>query len=333
MAGTTFSLKLMTHEQVIDRFINGQRALGTYVRASEDRLYSRIPHGYSPYGNPAYGTPRGQTTLAVRLQDGSILANGAQLGWPMRRHQTRMLQALEDAQVRFSVIPFHSIIAALTDGKEQTWSEALIPIDRLQKDVSVVVPSAGEHWKEVVEKDDKGVEHTSRIHTLGDSVVRISQRFYVSSVDPTGTGAGMYFLAELPTDRAPQSVDDALNLLKPPAVREAEARGSNVRRQGEWFAVPTERLTSELMRDVESGIAVYGREHTLGRDGHHTLQEAVVYRAGSRKGEVYARGVMQHTRSEHDDLDLGRVRWYRIVHNIGGPSYTLSGSGKTAQFD
>src|SRR5215468_6372324 len=197
----------MTHQQVIERFINGAGAHGTNMHASTDRLYSRIPDRFNRWGSRTAGD--GPATLAVRLKDGSILVNGARLNWPIRRHQSNVLHALESATARFSVIPFHSIAAALTDGKEQTWAEGLIPIEQVQKDVQVVVPSAGEHWKEVVEKDDKGVEHTRQIHTLGDSVVRIAKRYYVSSVDPTGVGAGMYFLAELLCDRAPESVDDA----------------------------------------------------------------------------------------------------------------------------
>jgi hypothetical protein len=115
-------------------------------------------------------------------------------------------------------------------------------------------------------------------------------------------------------------------------VQEAEARGANVRRQGEWFTIPTKFLSSELMRDVERGLAVYRSRHVLGRDGHHELEEAIIYRAGPRKGEVYARGVLRHIRNEHEDLDLGTIRWYLVVHNIQRASYTLSG-GSTAQFD
>jgi len=47
---------------------------------------------------------------------------------------------------------------------------------------------------------------------------------------------------------------------------------------------------------------------------------------------VFARGVLAHTKNEHFDLDLGTIRWYQIVHNIQGASYTLTGKG-TAQFD
>src|SRR2546422_9683917 len=124
----------------------------------------------------------------------------------------------------------------------------------------------------------------------------------------------MYFFAELLTDCPPESLAEALNFLKPKVVREAEARGANVRRQGEWFAIPTKLLTSELMRDVERGVAVYRQRHVLGRDGHHELEEAVIYRGGPRKGEGYARGVLKHTNGEHrsEERRVGkecRSRW------------------------
>jgi len=59
----------------------------------------------------------------------------------------------------------------------------------------------------------------------------------------------------------------------------------------------------------------------------------VIYRVGPRKGEVYARGVLKHTKGEHRDLDLGTIRWHLVVRNIQSASYTLSGGGAVAQFD
>ncbi len=322
----------MQHQQVIDNFIKeGKGGSGPNVKASETMLYTQAPvQRWSQSGG--YETQRQQIPLAVRLKDDSLLANGAALGWPRTRHQRNVLRSLENAHASFGVVPFHSIVAAWTDGEQDDWDEAPIAIPDLQKEVSIVVPSQGERWRTVESKDKYGRKTTKSVHTLGDSVIRVKERFYLSAVDETGYGAGMYFLAELATYQAPASLEDAFNALKPPAVREAEARGADVRRHGEWFAVPTMLLTSELMRDVERGIAVYRLKHVLGRDGHHQLEEAVIYRAGDRKGQVFARGVLTHTEDEHVDLDLGTIRWYQVVHNIQGASYTLTGKG-TAQFD
>jgi len=324
----------MQHQQVIENFINkGTGGRGTYVKADEDVLYSQFPSHYIPYGYHGSGLGGQTTPLAVRLGDDNLLVNGAGLPWPVAGYQTDILQSLERSHRPFGVVPFHSIVAAWTDGEVRDWDEAPIPTKTLQKEVSIAVPSGGEQWREVTEKDKHGQLQTRRVHTLGDSVVRVRDRYYLSAVDETGVGQGMYSLAELQTDRPPATLKDAFDFLKPKVVLEAEARGANVRRQGEWFAIPTKFLTSQLMRDVERGLAVYRARHVLGRDGHHELEEAVIYRVGPRKGEVYARGVLRHTRQEHRDLDLGTIRWHLVVHNIQSASYTLSGGGAMAQFD
>jgi hypothetical protein len=322
----------MKHEHVIENFINKQtEGRGTYLKADADTLHARFPENYRPYGwynSQLAGT---NTLLAVRLEDGGLLVNGAGLPWWMGGYQMQVIRALEQSRNRFSVIPFHSVVAAWTGGATREWDQAPIPIADLKQKVGIVVPSGREQWREVVEKDKQGRPHTRRVHTLGDTVVRVRDHYYLSAVDPTGVGRGMYFLAELHTDHAPQSLADAFDSLKPDAVRKAEAEGRDVKRQGEWFAIPTKRLTSELMRDVERDAAIYRQHHVLGRDGHHEIEEAVIYRAGDRKGEVYARGVFRHTEGEHHNLDLGTIRWHQVVHNNQGASYTLTGS--TAQFD
>ena len=224
------------------------------MKATEDQLYTQIPAVYRPYGHYDWNRVEGQRTpLAVRLSDGSILANGAAMREPMSNHQWDLLNTLEATKSRFGVVPFHSIVAARTGGKFREWDRAPIPIPDFKREVAVVVPSAGEEWREVTERDDKGREHKRRVHTLGDSVIAVRDRYYVSSVDETGLGSGMYFLAELHVDSPPASVEEALNALKPTIVRDAEARGTYVRRQGEWFAVPTKRMTSELLADVARG--------------------------------------------------------------------------------
>jgi hypothetical protein len=325
----------MLHQQVIDNFIHrGTGGKGTYIKADGDVLSSKFPQNYRPWGHWGWRGLDGQSfPLAVRLKDGNLLVNGARLNWPAAGHQQDLLRALQHTPEKFGVVPYHSIVAAWTDGEIRDWNQKPIPTKHLQREVGIVVPSGGERWREVTEKDKHGRVHTRQVHTLGDSVVRVHDRYYVSAVDETGAGAGMYFFAELQTGRPPASLEEAMNALKPKVVREAEARGSAVRRQGEWFAIPTLFRTSELMRDVERGVAVFRQRHVLGRDGHHELEEAVIYRVGPRKGEVYARGVLKHTQGEHHDLDLGTIRWHQVVRNVQSASYTLSGGGTMANFD
>jgi hypothetical protein len=310
------------HWKVIENFVKkGDGGRGTNVVAKEEdgAVYSTYNHSWADRG---IGIP-----LAVRLEDGGFLANGARLSWPSDWHQTLVLRTLEESKVPFGVVPLDSVTAAWTDGKIRNWNQAPFSLKDLRKEVEIVVPSVGERWREVEIKDKYGkVVRTRTVHTLGDSVVRVQDHFYLSGVDETGWwGRGIYFLAELVTDQAPRTFAEALNFLKPKVVQDAEMRGAYVRRQGEWFAIPTKLTTSQLLRDIERGVAVRHENHILGRDGHHRLEEAVIYRFGPQRGEVYARGMLIHIKDEHDPLDLG-FRWHLIVHNVQGASYSLAGN-------
>src|SRR3989442_767947 len=111
---------------------------------------------------------RGRTIpIAVRLGDGNLLVNGARLDGPATGHQSEVLRTLRDAHGTFGVVPFHSIVAAWTDGEVRDWNQAPIPTKDLQREVGVVVPSAGERWQEVAERDKHGRVHMRQIHTFG----------------------------------------------------------------------------------------------------------------------------------------------------------------------
>src|SRR5271169_1277620 len=126
----------MRHQQVIENFIKeGKGGRGTSLKATDDMLHSHVPAREFPWQ-----TREGMDApLAVRLQDGSLLANGAALSWPMSKHQRQVLSALEAAHASFGVVPFHSIVAAWTDGEKDDWDEAPIAISDLQKEVGIVV--------------------------------------------------------------------------------------------------------------------------------------------------------------------------------------------------
>ena len=263
--------------------------------------------------------------LAARLTDGRLLVNGNRVFWPEARYQTDLLRQVEGSGPEFGVVPFDSITAAWTGASVRSWDKAPFSVDTVRRRVRITVPSQGEQWRTVKERDQKGIVRTRQVHTLGESVVRIKDRYYLSTVDETARQSDTYFLIELLTGRAPASFAEAVDLLKPDAVREAEAQGRDVVRQGEWFAIATQMPTSVLMGAVERGMAVFKENHVLGRDGHHKLGQAVIFKVGPRKGDVYARGSMEHTEGDHGDLNLG-FQWHRIVHNVQGQAYNLVGA-------
>jgi hypothetical protein len=312
----------MTNYEVVRSFVEeGRHRRGGNVFADErdGALYS--------YG---YHFP-----LAVRLPDG-FLVNGSHVSQSTTRHQSFAFGVLDGAKARYAVVPFDAVGAALRgSARRSPWpaypdNSTREAVAELQANASIVVPSNGERWREVRYRKPDGTEATRYVHTLGDSVLRVRERYYISAVDETGVGRGLYFLTELQTRTAPRTLAEALETLKPESVLNAEAAGLEGRRQGEWFAIPDEVRTKDLMRDVRRGLAVYHQHHVLGRDGHHQLTEAVVCKYGPNKGRVYGRGTMRHTRGEHRLLRLPDV-WFRIVHSTQGQSYSLGGRG--LQFD
>src|SRR5437764_8529746 len=171
MAGNGLVPTMQTHKQVIEGFVReGKAGMGAYVKATDDLLYSRVPAVYRPFGQEARGeTAAGQEApLAVKLEDGSLLANGARLPRPMDNQQWDVLKTLERSRSRFGVVPFHSVAAAWTDGAVDDWNNANISISDLKDEVAIVVPSSGENWREVTYKDEDGRERKRSIHTLGD---------------------------------------------------------------------------------------------------------------------------------------------------------------------
>ena len=112
----------MQHTKVIERFVKeGQGGRGTLVKANEDLLYTQVPQVYRPYGSYYGGghVAGRQTPLAVRLEDGSVLANGAGMQSPMRQHQWELLKTLERSQDPFRSRSFSFDRCRLDPGQGQ----------------------------------------------------------------------------------------------------------------------------------------------------------------------------------------------------------------------
>jgi hypothetical protein len=296
----------MSHLEVVRAYIRGRYRRGSrlFGDKSDGAIFS--------YGR--------HFPLVVQIP-GGFLVNGSRYSVSTARHQNLALRALAESRQRYAVVPFNAIERAMAALKQK----AAYPfLSGLKEAVSITIPSSGERWRSVeYKKPDGTVAHRS-VHTLGDSVIRVRDHDFVSAVDETGVGRGIYFFTQLPRRKTPSTLQEALDMLKPPLVRNAEKEGLEVRRQGEWFAVPVRIGTRQLMRDVRRGVAVLGLNHVLGREGHHQLTHAVIYKYGPEKGQVFAHGSMRHTRGEHRLLTL--PAWSRIVHSVQGRSYSLSGN-------
>lgn len=150
------------------------------------------------------------------------------------------------------------------------------------------------------------------------------EAYFLSAFDRNEPGFGLYFMAQLPDGAQPQTVDEALEMLKPADVVNYEKYGDAgpVLRQGDVFAIPTRETTRELPGPSLRSELVLGV--------NHMVTEA----RKDAQGDTYARGIMRHRpqeagrRPEHRNLVLGdRKTWYRLARNTvpDGRSWSLGG--------
>jgi hypothetical protein len=136
---------------------------------------------------------------------------------------------------------------------------------------------------------------------------------FLSSFDYQETRP-LYFLCELPYGAKPATVDDAIEALKPPEVVAALARGLDVIRQGDLFAIPT-KLTKRQIRRMQRKEDFTKRLRVLGTN--HSVTEGVILKGGA----VLGRGIMRHEPESWRPPDHKRVKlgdgkaWYMLVRN------------------
>jgi hypothetical protein len=189
---------------------------------------------------------------------------------------------------------------------------------------------------------DIGIEHTEcrgcsgRGRVMSDTKRRWA--YFLSGFDLNETRPSYYF-CELPPKARPTTVDEALEELKPQAVRIAEQAGRDVKRQGDIFAIPMPRLDLRTMKkfggvhikrpklvqaprfnvngiderdDAGRPLVWSGPRPTL-LGTNHEATEVVIY-----EGQTYGRGTITHNpagrRPDHKRLPLGK-EWHLILKN------------------
>lgn len=151
----------------------------------------------------------------------------------------------------------------------------------------------------------------SRVHN-GRVPFRVTRwATYLSSFDYQESRP-LYFLCELPYRAKANTVDEAVEALKPPEVIAALARGLNVIRQGDLFAIPT-KLTKRQIRRMRGRQDFTKRLRVLGTN--HSVTEGIVLKGGA----VLGRGIMRHEPEswrppDHKRQPLGDA-WHLLVRN------------------
>ena len=149
-----------------------------------------------------------------------------------------------------------------------------------------------------------------------------------------------YCMIQLP--KHCETVDDALDSLKPPIVRTS----SNVERQGDWFFIPVPvDLVVQKFADLWPRRSLNAAQRALRYQALPDPRPAEQQRNQhscrfftALDGTVFATGFVKHFRGrssalsgEHHTLPLGS-NWYHAIRNLEVRSLTVGGRG-VARFD
>lgn len=189
------------------------------------------------------------------------------------------------------------------------------------------------------EKTNDPIIETRDVHFTGASLFTIGTSQFLFDIDRGELKHRIFnpFLVKLKTPV--ETVSEAYESLKPQKVKEAEAAGKTVLRQGEWFFIPVDRN-----RD-ENG-ALQRAELRAGRNRPNTCQTALYLDAAgnpisalpvngsweTRQAHertlraaktVLFTGTVEHTGREHAPLQL--KGFYEAVPNTATESWTIVG--------
>ena len=161
-------------------------------------------------------------------------------------------------------------------------------------------------------------------HMLGTSLIEYESRVFLCSMD-----SGSYFVSELPG--RPEDIEAAYQMLKPKPVVDAEEKGIDVKRQGEWFFIELDISDRTLATILEIKTLKEFRSIIKARpleprgENNHIARWVI-----DPDGYVYAKGTVYHrdrwgnSTGQHPPLHLGNV-WHAVFRNTAIQSWSVGG--------
>jgi hypothetical protein len=269
--------------------------------------------------------------LATRKEEGDwgcgvkFLVNGDRYSVSTSGHTNLVISGCKpNVQIPYSALD----AAGLTDSK---WSESTVPHPGLR-----VVAYEDDRWYAVCRTCGKDVDTNGTFHlndesdicpspdaaapwrhehVLGGVVVELGGNHYLSGIDQNEPWRlRSYFLCQLACPVA--SIGEAYDSLKPERVRDAEARGIEVRRQGDVFLVPVSEKDWNIK--LQFGRDRLAKDHKLW-NGTHRASRALI-----ADGRVFVSGSITHERRQHRTLYCKGL-WYEAIKNTALASWNAVG--------
>lgn len=271
--------------------------------------------------------------LALNL-NGAFLGNSSRLSFTSQVGRDSVLEEQRIMTEIMTMVPFSVFKEADLDlasyieiekGPEETvlqnhtvsWENFVLEkdLEKVKNDSSLVFDSISE---EIGNKGHFKIEGLKRkVHFMGARLFSVKKKgteekaVYLLDYDRNELEHGILnpFMVEL-SNKEVKTIKEAYESLKPAEVLEAEAKGLEVKRQGEWFFI----LSSVSPIDSTSrGFLRVGRN-----------RPNEVERYSQKESLIFVSGVVRHTGREHKDLDLGSS-WFLAVPNTSQGSFTITG--------
>lgn len=311
--------RIGTNEDVIRAYLTGS---GDEGKSHSGNLYFEGEILYS-YGR--------HFPLAVDLGDFYVLNGDRASRTTSSKHQAPLFRLVP---MRSRVeIPYSALYEMFRDKGEVIWNSG----DVAEKLYDLEIIARESDWYFDTGRVDRYGDPIMD-HVLGGVLFKYKGSTFVTGMDKSGSDPrGMFFLTELDNEQIlkygePETVAEALELMKPDEVKIAEKEGLTVYRQGELFFVEDE-IVNEMMvgADLEYLEKKYHIKHDRKEDSSHYATEGFEIDF-KREAIQLVRGVIRHARGEHRILRLYEEgtkvkdrKWFVVYDSPQGTSWKASG--------
>ncbi len=309
-----FSAPVDDIDKAIQAFLTGKVGkFGKYVAVKNALVYRTILTSRN-------GTEQelGQNVIALKLErknETLFIGNSSILpliGRGVSFGRESLNRGVTEVQTRLSryvrMIPFSVFTEAGLD---------LTKIEILDRGPEITVTRTETRW------DSAKGEHVKNdvdVHFTGASLFSIQGKTFLFDIDRREIKHKIFnaFLVELKVNAL--TIAGAYEGLKPVEVVEAERKGLEVKRQGEWFFIPVKKTFKPVMRGRRDGSKSEPMPLDL-QAGENRPNKAALHAVSD--GETFVSGKVEHSGREHAALIL--KGWFRAVPNTSVQSFTLTG--------
>lgn len=275
--------------------------------------------------------------MAVRIPGNRYIVNGDKYSITTGKHQSHVFQVIPNS--KRVEIPFSALMAMLGMRNDTIDQQDLV--NMLVNGTIELIDWENDRYVDTGQISVKTGEPIME-HYLGACLFKYKRlvgieettRYLISAIDESGTNGGLFFLTEL--KEPAETVMEAFEQMKPDDVKEAEAKGVEVKRQGEFFFIKSpndfDRKENPIHKDfanrVEKNYCLRHRaEHGWRDSQNHVASEGF---CDDSYGAQFVRGIVKHDRGQHKQLklyeDVKEKGWWQVLEAVYMQSWGASGN-------